>query len=96
MYDLLIKGGTVVDPSQGIHGVNDVAIEDGKIARVGPDIDAAEAAQVVEVKGRVVTPGPDRPAHPRLRRGQRQRGGPQHRRRARRCDHDGGRRKLRL
>ena len=42
MYDLLIKGGTVVDPSQGIHGVNDVAIEDGKIARVAPDIDAAE------------------------------------------------------
>ena len=31
MYDLLIKGGTVVDPSQGIHGVNDVAIEDGKV-----------------------------------------------------------------
>ena len=57
MYDLLIKGGTVVDPSQGIHGVNDVAIEDGKIARVAPDIDAAEAAQVVEVKGKVVTPG---------------------------------------
>ena len=57
MYDLLIKGGTVVDPSQGIHSVNDVAIEDGKIARVAPDIDAAEAAQVVEVKGKVVTPG---------------------------------------
>ena len=57
MYDLLIKGGTVVDPSQGIHGVNDVAIEDGKIARVAPDIDATEASQVVEVKGKVVTPG---------------------------------------
>ena len=57
MYDLLIKGGTVVDPSQNIHGVNDVAIEDGKIARIAADIDASEAAQVVEVRGKVVTPG---------------------------------------
>ena len=57
MYDLLIKGGTVVDPSQGIHGLNDVAIEDGKIARVAPDIDSSEASQVVEIKGKVVTPG---------------------------------------
>ena len=57
MYDLLIKGGTVVDPSQNIHGVNDIAIEDGKIARIAPDIDASESSQVVEVKGKVVTPG---------------------------------------
>ena len=45
MYDLLIKGGTVVDPSQSIHGVNDVAIEDGKIARVAADIDSSEASR---------------------------------------------------
>ena len=57
MYDLLIKGGTLVDPSQGIHGLNDVAIEDGKIARIAPDIAASEASQVVEVRGKVVTPG---------------------------------------
>ena len=38
MYDLLIKGGTVVDPSQGLHGSYDVAIKDGKIARVAPGI----------------------------------------------------------
>ena len=30
MYDLIVKGGTVVDPSQNLHGVNDVAIEDGR------------------------------------------------------------------
>ena len=57
MYDLLVKGGTVVDPSQGIHGVNDVAIEDGKIARIAPNISADEAGRVVEVKGKVVIPG---------------------------------------
>ena len=57
MYDLLIKGGRVIDPSQGINGDNDVAVEDGKIARVAPDIPAAEASRVVEVKGKIVTPG---------------------------------------
>ena len=57
MYDLLIKGGTVVDPSQNINGPNDVAVEDGKIALVAPDIPASEAARVVEVKGKLVTPG---------------------------------------
>ena len=57
MYDLIIKGGTVVDPSQNIHGLNDVAVEDGKIARVAPDISGDEAKRVVEVKGKVVIPG---------------------------------------
>ncbi len=57
MYDLILKGGTVVDPSQNLHCVNDVAIEDGKIARIASDISASEAKRVVEVKGKVVTPG---------------------------------------
>ena len=57
MYDLIIKGGTVVDPSQNIHGLYDVAVEDGKIARVAPDISGYEAKRVVEVKGKVVIPG---------------------------------------
>ena len=57
MYDLLIKGGTVIDPSQNLNGPSDVAVQDGKIALVAPDIDASEAARVVEVKGKIVTPG---------------------------------------
>ena len=57
MYDLLIRGGTVVDPSQGLHGLNDVAVENGKIARVAPGIPAQEASRVVEVSGKVVAPG---------------------------------------
>ncbi|MDP6130410.1 MAG: amidohydrolase/deacetylase family metallohydrolase [Dehalococcoidia bacterium] len=57
MYDLLIKGGTVIDPSQGIHGVNDVAVEKGKIARVASSIPIEEALRVVEVRGKLVTPG---------------------------------------
>ena len=57
MYDLLIKGGTVIDPSQNISGANDVAVQDGRIALVAPDIDVSEAVRVVEVKGKLVTPG---------------------------------------
>lgn len=57
MYDLIVKGGTVVDPSQNIHGPSDVAVEGGKIARVAPDIPSDEAKRVVEVKGKVVIPG---------------------------------------
>ena len=57
MYDLLIKGGTVIDPSRGINGPNDVAVDKGLIARVAPAIAAEEARRVVEVRGKVVTPG---------------------------------------
>ena len=57
MYDLIVKGGTVVDPSQNLHGVSDIAIENGKIVKVAADIPSEEANRVVEVKGKVVTPG---------------------------------------
>lgn len=57
MYDLLLKGGTVVDPSSGLEGVRDVAVENGVIARVAPGIAPAEAARVIEVGGKLVTPG---------------------------------------
>ena len=57
MYDLLIRGGTVIDPSQSIHALNDVAVEAGKIARVAPGIPIAEAARVIDVPGKLVTPG---------------------------------------
>ena len=57
MYDLLLKGGTVLDPSQGIHGPMDVAIADGRIARVAPEIPAEDAVRVIDVAGKLVTPG---------------------------------------
>ena len=57
MYDLIIKGGTVIDPAQGINGLNDVAVEDGKIARVAPSIPEEESQRTVDVKGKLVTPG---------------------------------------
>jgi dihydroorotase len=56
-YDLLIKGGKVFDPSQGLEDFRDVAIRDGKIARLERDIPAAQARQVVNASGKIVTPG---------------------------------------
>src|SRR5437667_3477260 len=57
MYDVVLKGGRVVDPSSGFDGVLDVAVEKGVIARVAPDIAATETARVIEVGGKIVTPG---------------------------------------
>lgn len=57
MYDLLLKGGSVVDPSMGLHGVHDIAVQEGKIARIAPTIPREEATQVVDVAGHLVTPG---------------------------------------
>ena len=56
-YDLLLKGGHVIDARNGMSGVRDVAIKDGKIAAVSPAIDPARAAKVVDVSGLYVTPG---------------------------------------
>ena len=57
MYDLVLKGGRVLDPSTGLDGVLDVAVENGRIARVAAGIAPAEAKRVVEVGGKLVTPG---------------------------------------
>jgi dihydroorotase len=56
-YDLLLKGGHVIDARNGIDGVMDVAIADGKIAAVRAGINPAEARQVADVTGLYVTPG---------------------------------------
>ena len=57
MYELLLKGGTVLDPSQGLDEKLDVAISDGRVARAAPYIPAAEAAEVFDADGKLVTPG---------------------------------------
>lgn len=56
-YDLLLKGGHVIDGKNNRDGVMDVAVKDGKIAAVAPAIDAGQAKQVIDVKGFYVTPG---------------------------------------
>jgi dihydroorotase len=56
-YDIVIKGGHVIDAKNNIDAVMDVAISGGKIMQVGDNIDASHAAQVVDAKGMYVTPG---------------------------------------
>ena len=57
MYDLLIKGGRVVDPAQNIDDKLDIAISGDKIAAVAKDIPISEGRQVVDASGKLVTPG---------------------------------------
>lgn len=53
---LLIRGGRVVDPANGVDGVADVLVRDGRVAAVGEGLDAA-GARIVSAAGRVVAPG---------------------------------------
>ncbi|MBI3694841.1 MAG: amidohydrolase/deacetylase family metallohydrolase, partial [Acidobacteria bacterium] len=56
-WDLLLKGWHVIDPKNGIDGRMDVAVSDGKIAAVAPDLDASKTKKTIDVKGLYVTPG---------------------------------------
>jgi dihydroorotase len=56
-YDLLLKGGHVIDPKNKVSAVRDVAIANGKVAAVAAKIDPADAFKVVDVSGYYLTPG---------------------------------------
>jgi len=56
-YEILLKGGHVIDPRNNVDAVIDVAVAGGKIAAVRPDINPAEAGTVADVSGLYVTPG---------------------------------------
>lgn len=55
--DMLLKGGHVIDPKNSIDGIMDVAIDEGKILRVAPNIPTDDVFEVVDVKGLYVVPG---------------------------------------
>ena len=57
LYDLVLKGGHVIDPKNGLSALRDVAIRDGKIAAVAEAIETSKAKRVVDAKGLYVTPG---------------------------------------
>jgi dihydroorotase len=57
MYDLVIAGGRVIDPAQGLDGRYDVAFAGGKVAEVAPGIDPALASETVAAAGALVVPG---------------------------------------
>jgi len=57
VYDIVIKGGHLIDAKNNINSVMDIAIKDGKIARMDKNIDSKGAKQVVNAAGMYVTPG---------------------------------------
>ena len=56
-YDMLIKGGTVIDPAQDLHAVRDVALAGGRVAALDEEIYEETAQTVIDAAGYLVTPG---------------------------------------
>ncbi len=56
-YDLMLKGGRVIDPAQGIDSHSDIAFKAGQVAAIAPSIDAHLAEVTQDVSGSLVTPG---------------------------------------
>src|SRR3954469_25010576 len=54
-YDLILKGGRIIDPSQNIDRVTDIAFQGGKVAKIGDNLGAA--TEVRDVRGYILTPG---------------------------------------
>jgi dihydroorotase len=57
LYDLLLRGGRVIDPAQSLDGAYDVAVREGRIAAVLPSIAPSSARETVDVSGKLVLPG---------------------------------------
>jgi len=57
LYDLLLRGGRVIDPVQNLDGAYDVAVKARRIAAVLPAITPSSAKEIVEVSGKLVLPG---------------------------------------
>lgn len=56
-YDLILKGGRVIDPSQNLDGIRDVAFSNGKVAACAKDLKAGTDTEVRDVSGYIVSPG---------------------------------------
>jgi dihydroorotase len=55
--DLLIRNGRVIDPANGVDAPGDVLVQAGRIARVGPRLEAPPGTETVDAGGRVIAPG---------------------------------------
>ena len=56
-YDLILKNGRVIDPANSLDQVMDIAIKDGRIAKVDKSIERGTASKTIDVSGLIVTPG---------------------------------------
>ncbi|HEX2173719.1 MAG TPA: amidohydrolase/deacetylase family metallohydrolase [Dehalococcoidia bacterium] len=57
MADLILRGGTVIDPASNFEGVADLAVEDGRISAIGPDLKGSMSTRIIDVHGQYVVPG---------------------------------------
>jgi len=57
VYDLVVKGGRVIDPANAVDDIRDIGIKKGRIAAVSPQLDPGPKAKVIDAKGLLVTPG---------------------------------------
>ena len=51
IYDLIVKGGHVIDPKNRLNGIMDIAVAGGKISKVAADIPAAEGRKIIDQSG---------------------------------------------
>ncbi|TIX53217.1 MAG: amidohydrolase/deacetylase family metallohydrolase, partial [Mesorhizobium sp.] len=56
-FDLLLKGGRLIDPASGLDAQRDLAIAGGRIAAIDSDIPFERAARVIDATGSIVAPG---------------------------------------
>ena len=56
-YDLILSGGTVLDPANGFEDVADIGVKSGMIARVAPELDPFDGEEIIDVSGQWVMPG---------------------------------------
>ena len=56
-FDVVIAGGTVIDPASGLHDRRDIGVLDGRIAAIEPSLPTADAREVIDAGGRYVVPG---------------------------------------
>src|SRR5712671_4105549 len=56
-YDLILRGARVIDPSQKLDAVTDIAFAAGKVARIGADLRSDAGTEIRDMSGRIVTPG---------------------------------------
>src|SRR5215813_9123245 len=55
--DLILKGGRIIDPSQKLDQIADIGFAGGKVARIGPRLNADSGTDVRDVSGHIVAPG---------------------------------------
>ena len=55
-FDIVVKGGRLIDPANGIDAVRDIGVRKGKVAAVAPKL-APGKAKVIDATGLIVTPG---------------------------------------